>query len=301
MLQPEWTWATPWWWTLVIINIINVIICLVIFVKSAKAKDILNEKYLKYMRIFGLLYCFVALYRSIFVSRYLTQLAWFDTIFNSSLLIRGLAIIAELSFAALIANSLLKLNKDIPGIKNNTDSSLLSFLKLKTPYIFFSFLFLAQFFATSGLITKIRLLFAIEETLWGLAFLLIIPLVLIQLRRVSSIKDQTLKKQFRRAKAFTIVLIIFSVGYVIYSLGYHLPIEYWPAAIAQLQMETPVPAFKFGIEAIYEALTIVNVSRDLSAWGGIGFIIWHTGYFSICVWMVLLFMSGPRKLEIITS
>lgn len=298
MLQTEWTWATPWWWSLVIINIINVILCIVIFVKSAKSKDKSNEKYLKYMRIFGLLYCLVALYRSVFVSRYLTQLAWFDTILNSSLLIRSFAIIAELSFAALITNSLLKLNKDIPGIRNNTDNSLQSFLKLKTPYIFFIFLFLAQFFATSGLITKIRLLFAIEETLWGLAFLLIIPLVLIQLRRVYSIKDQNLKKQFRRAKAFTIVLTIFSVGYVIYSLGYHLPIEYWPAAITQLQMETPVPEFKFGIEAIYEALTIVNVSRDLSDWGGIGFIIWHTGYFSICVWMVLLFMSGPRKLQL---
>lgn len=137
MLQTEWTLATPWWWTLVIINIINISICIVIFVKSAKAKDLLNEKCLRYMRIFGLLYCLVALYRSIFVSRYLTQLAWFDTILNSSLLIRSFAIIAELSFAALIAGALLKLNKDIPGIKKNTDNSLLSFLKLKTPYLFF--------------------------------------------------------------------------------------------------------------------------------------------------------------------
>ncbi len=196
MLQAEWTWATPWWWTLVIINIINVFICLVIFVKSANTKDILNEKYLKHMRIFGLLYCFVALYRSIFVSRYLTQLGWFDTILNSSLLIRCFAIIAELSFAALIANSLLKLNKDIPGIINNTDNSFLRFLKLNIPYIFFTFSFLAQFVATSGLITKIRLLFAIEETLWGLAFLLIIPLALIQLRSVSSIKNQNQKNNF---------------------------------------------------------------------------------------------------------
>ena len=298
MSLTDWTWATPWWWTLVIINIINLIICLAIFVKSAKANDILNKKYLRIMRILGLSYCLVALYRSIFVSRYLTQLAWFDTILNSSLLIRCFAIIAELSFAALISNSLLRLNKDIPGIINKADNSILSFLKLKTPYIFFIFLFIAQFFATSGLITKIRLLFAIEETLWGLAFLLITPLVIIQLKRVSSIKDEILKKQFRLAKAFSIVMIIFCVGYGMYSLGYHLPYEYWPAAIAQWQMENPEPAFKIGSEAIYEALTIVNVSRDLSEWGGIGFIIWHTGYFSICVWMVLLFMSGPRKLEV---
>lgn len=295
----DWTWAAPWWWTLVIINIINLIICLAIFVKSAKANDILSKKYLRNMRILGLSYCLIALYRSIFVSRYLTQLAWFDTILNSSLLIRCFAIIAELSFAALISNSLLRLNNDIPGIINKTDNSILSFLKLKTPYLFFILLFIAQFFATSGLITKVRLLFAIEETLWGLAFLLITPLVIIQLKRVSSIKDEVLKKQFRLAKAFSVVMFIFCVGYGMYSLGYHLPYEYWPAAIAQWQMETPDPAFNIGSEAIYEALTIVNVSRDLSEWGGIGFIIWHTGYFSICVWMVLLFMSGPRKLEVL--
>jgi len=298
MILTDWTWATPWWWTLVIINIINVIICMAIFVKSAKTKDIINNKYLRIMRVLGLAYCLVALYRSIFVSRYLTQLAWFNSILNSSLLIRCFAIIAELAFAALIAKSLLRLNKDIPGILNKTDNYILSFFKLKTPYLFFIFIFLAQFFATAGLITKIRLLFAIEETLWGLSFILITPLVIIQLKRIFLIKDKILKKQFRLAKAFSFVMIVFCVGYVIYSLGYHLPYEYWPAAIAQWQMENPVPAFKFGNEAIYEALTIVNVSRDLNEWGGIGFIIWHTGYFSICVWMVLLFMSGPRKVEV---
>jgi hypothetical protein len=297
MALTEWTWATPWWWALVIINIINVIICVVIFVKSSKSKEILNKKYLKIMRIMGLLYCLIALYRSIFVTRYLSQLAWFDTMLNSSLLIRLLAIIAELSFAALIAKSLLRLNKDIPGIIKKQDNNILRFLKLKTPYIFFISLFIAQFFATGGLITKIRVLFAIEETLWGLAFLLITPLVVIQLQKIISIKDEFLKKQYRLAKTFSMVMTIFCLGYGIYSLGYHLPIEYWPAAIAQLQMETPVPAFKIGNDAIYEAFTIVNPSRDLSEWGGIGFVIWHTGYFSICVWMVLLFMNGPRKLE----
>jgi len=223
MQLTDWTWATPWWRTLVI-NIINVIICLVIFVKSAKAQDLLNKRYLRIMRILGLAYCLVALYRSVFVSRYLTQLAWFDTILNSSLLIRGFAVIAELSFAALIANSLLRLNKDIPGIIKKTDKNLLRFLKLKTPYLFFIFLLIAQFFATSGLITKIRLLFAIEETLWGLAFLMITPLVIMQLQSISSIKDGILKKQFRLAKAFSIVMTVFCVGYGIYSLGYHLPI-----------------------------------------------------------------------------
>jgi len=37
---------------------------------------------------------------------------------------------------------------------------------------------------------------------------------------------------------------------------------------------------------------------DLNAWGGMGFVIWHTGYFSLCVWMVLFLMTGPRQLTI---
>jgi heme exporter protein D len=38
------------------------------------------------------------------------------------------------------------------------------------------------------------------------------------------------------------------------------------------------------------------VTREFDEWGGIGFFIWHTGYFTVCSWMVLLFMwvAGRR-------
>jgi hypothetical protein len=204
---------------------------------------------------------------------------------------------AELSFAGLIALSLLRINKDLPGIEDESERALLRFFKYKTPYIFFICLLIAQFFATGGLITKIRILFAIEETLWGFAFFLITPLVIIQLRKVLGIKNEVVKRQFRLIKTFSIIITTFCIGYGIYSLGYHLPIEYWPSAIAQLQMDNPVPAFMLGKDAIHEAFYNVNMSRNLSDWGGMGFIVWQTGYFSICVWMVLVFMCGPRKLE----
>jgi hypothetical protein len=73
---------------------------------------------------------------------------------------------------------------------------------------------------------------------------------------------------------------------------------YWPSAIAQLQMPNPEPVFRFGIQAIRDAFFIVHATKDLSAWGGMGFVVWHTGYFSICVWMVLFLMTGPRLLKI---
>jgi hypothetical protein len=63
-------------------------------------------------------------------------------------------------------------------------------------------------------------------------------------------------------------------------------------------MPNPEPAFRFGFPAIRDALLIVHETKDLGAWGGMGFIIWHTGYFSICVWMALFLMTGPRLSKI---
>jgi hypothetical protein len=62
-------------------------------------------------------------------------------------------------------------------------------------------------------------------------------------------------------------------------------------------MPNPDLAFQFGIQAIHDAFLIVHETKDLNAWGGIGFVVWHTGYFSICVWIVLFLMTGPRLLR----
>ena len=51
-----------------------------------------------------------------FVSSYLRQLAWFNSVLNSSLMIRSFAIFAELSFAGLIAKSLLRMNEEFPEL-----------------------------------------------------------------------------------------------------------------------------------------------------------------------------------------
>ncbi len=101
--ETNWTWAWYWWGTLVAINVIQVIIGIFLFLRSRKDNDPGDARYLTMMRTMGLVFVGVALYRSIFVSSYLEQLAWFDSVLNSSLLIRCLAIFAELSFAGLIA------------------------------------------------------------------------------------------------------------------------------------------------------------------------------------------------------
>ena len=146
--ETTWTWAWLWWGILVAINTINLIICIFLFTRSRKDHDQTDARYRRLMGAMGLVFIIVAFYRSIFVSSYLEQLAWFNSILNSSLLIRSLAIFAELAFAGLIAKSLLRMNEDIPELVN-TGNKLAAFLQTKTPIIFFACLLVANVFATS--------------------------------------------------------------------------------------------------------------------------------------------------------
>ena len=285
---PEWAW--PWWAVLVSINSINFLICLVLFWRSGKSAEAENARYRMIMRYLGLIFVSVALYRSVFVCSYLHQLAWFDSIANSSLLIRFFACFAELSFAGLFMLSMLQLNKDIPEPDVHRRNALSSFFYTKTPYVLFACIFIAQFFATTALITKLEVLFALEETLWGIGFLSITPLAINQWRRVHAPGPQM--DGLRSYKTFSTMTAAFCILYCSYSVFYHLPIELWPHIIRDLQSGNVV--FHTGVDAIRNAFWVVNQTRDYDEWGGIGFFIWHSGYFSVCVWMALFMMNGPR-------
>jgi hypothetical protein len=295
--ETTWTWAWTWWGTLVALNGIQVIIGIFLFIRSKKDYNPVDAKYLKMMRTLGLIFITVAFYRSIFVSSYLEQLAWFNSVLNSSLLIRWFAICAELSFAGLIAKSLLRMNEDVPELIDTTNK-FTAFLQTKTPIILFVCIFIANIFATSATITKIDLLFALEETFWGIGFISIIPMLIISLRKLSAYRNTTAWDNLRHFRVALVLITIFSIGYAIFEFGFNLPVVYWPQAIAQLQMPIPEPAFRFGVQAIRDAFLVVHETKDLSTWGGMGFVIWHTGYFSICVWIVLCLMTGPRLLNL---
>ncbi|WP_067521282.1 hypothetical protein [Endozoicomonas ascidiicola] len=289
MESTQLSWAWIWWSVLVLINIINLTIALVFFRKKVSGPE--NSSYLKRMKLMGVIFIAVALYRSIFVSSYLEQLAWFDTLANSSLLIRSMALFAELSFAGLFMGAMLKLNDDL-RLYRSTEKSFVDTLVSQSPKFLFLCIFIAQFFATTALITKFELLFAIEETLWGMAFISVFPLAIKQLRAVSVSNHSSFG--LRLIKPFVWINITWLVGYCSYSVFYHLPIEYWPHVLENLKQGNY--QILTGIQAVKNALLVVNETRDLSQWGGVGFVIWHTGYFSICAWIVLLLMNGPRLL-----
>ncbi len=287
-------WAWPWWTVIVLINAVNLGLCVVVYRRSLIPKDGSDASYRKRMRIMGVIFTLVAAYRAVFVSRYFAQMAWFDTLANSSLLIRMFAITAELSFSGLIALAMLRVNADLPADDDVDSNKFMSFMTTKSPYVLLACIFLAQFFATGGLIIKSKTLFAIEETLWTLGFLSVAPLAIIQVRRVFAIKDEKTAARLHMLRKSTILIAAWCVFYCIYGLFYHLPFENWPSAMNQI--ETGLPAIKTGVSAITDALTIVNESKEYSDWG-FGFLLWHSAYFTICTWIALFLMQAPRMIR----
>ncbi|HUU78762.1 MAG TPA: hypothetical protein VMX55_10475 [candidate division Zixibacteria bacterium] len=287
-------WAWPWWAVMVSINVANLVVSAIIIRLTMKSKEEKTTRYQKWMLIMGTIFTVVGLYRSIFVSIYYPQRAWFDTVANSSLLIRLFAIFAELSFSGLIAFSMLQFNTYLPANDDENVNKFMKFIKTKSPYILIICIFLAQFPATAAVITKFELLGAIEETLWLIGFLSILPLAIIQLRQVFKIKEPELKEQFRMLRTSTIIILAWCIIYCSYGLFFHM-YEMWVGVVEQLQ--TGFPAIQTGLNAIVDAFMNVNVSRMYGDWGW-GFLLWHSAYFSICVWISLYLMQAPRPQEI---
>ncbi len=286
-------WAWPWWTVIVVINGINLLVCAILFIRSRNQNGEDGARYRKRMRIMGLIFTLVAAYRAVFVSRYFTQMAWFDSLANSSLLIRIFAIAAELSFSGLIALALLQVSRDLPDTRKESMPGIRSFITKKSPYILLLCIFLAQFFATSALIIKSKLLFAIEESLWTLGFLSVLPLALMQLRRVYGVKDKETVNRLRMFRISTLVVAAWCVFYCCYGLFYHLPLESWAGAIDQIN--TGFPLLQTGPGTLKNAFMIVNESKEYSDWG-FGFLLWHSAYFTVCVWIAIFLMQAPAIL-----
>ncbi len=65
-------WAWPWWTVIVAINVINLIICAIVYKRSLDPNDGVDAIYRKRMRIMGLIFVLVGAYRAVFV--YITLL-----------------------------------------------------------------------------------------------------------------------------------------------------------------------------------------------------------------------------------
>lgn len=281
-----------WWLIMVSLNVVSVITYACLLVKSIKSDKIEpeNKKYKTILRVCGMIFVCVSMYRSIFVSSYSNRLTWFDSMFNSPLIIRFFATFAEISFAFLAMVPIIHINKEMPARCSFARSKVGSFLVYKLPYATFVCLFIAQFCAYSGLFTQHLTFFAVEETLWALGFLALLPATLTQC--INVFKNHKNDRTYRYIKVFLVILSIYTIGYLIYQFVFSLPFTYYSKIAADLAKNHFT--FSQGAKlALYEFTAV----RDFDTWGGIGFFIWHSGYFSLCTWMNILFAMGPRKLK----
>ena len=143
------------------------------------------------------------------------------------------------------------------------------------------------------MMTKSKLLLAIEETLWTFGFLSVLPLAIMQYRRVLKVKEKGISNRLNMLRKSTLIIAAWCVFYCSYGLFYHLPFENWAGALDQ--MENGYPVIRSGARAIVDAFQIVNESKVYGEWG-FGFLLWHSAYFTICVWIALFLMQAPRVL-----
>jgi hypothetical protein len=277
-------WAWPWWTVMVLINALNLTLCVRIFLRTAGSVDDPDWRYRTWMRRMGVVFTIVGAYRSVFVCRYSTQMAWFDTLANSSLLIRGFALFAEVSFSGLFALALIQANRDLAV---DPAAAMARRFTRRAPYVLWGCISLAQVFATTGVITKSELAFAIEETLWFTGFVTVLPLAVLQLRRASAMRDSG---RFEPIRRFALLTVLWCGVYCAWSLCLNLPTA-WGAALRQIR--TGIPEIRHGLGAVRDALLVVHESKAWGDWG-FGFLFWHSSYFSVCVWLSLFLMSAPR-------
>ena len=263
---------------MVAIGLLNFGIAIVLFAKSVKQqrRDTDNAKYFLLLRVLGLLFVTVALYRTVFVSSYPNRLAWFDTLFNSPFVIRSMAFFAELSFIGMITVILRKLSKDLLQDKRFA-------LVSKLPFVAFGCIALAQPLAFGGLGYQSLIMFAIEETLWAAAFISIVPVVIAGIKQ--SKKADPPEKGY---KAFLLIMAVWCCGYLAFQCLFALPFMHYVGLAQDIGRVIPP-------DALWQSIFNYTATRDFSIWGGLGFFIWHSGYFSICAWMALFFMTAPHK------
>ena len=54
-----------------------------------------------------------------------------------------------------------------------------------------------------------------------------------------------------------------------------------------------IEQIKTGLGAVADAFSVVNVTHSYEDWE-FGFVIWHSCYLTVCVWIALFLMRAPR-------
>ena len=274
-------WAIPWYVVMTTINIVCLVYCVIVYKRSLEPRDGKDATYRKWMRIMGVIFTVVSAYRAIAV----VATPYTFRIPNT---------FAEVAFAGLFGYAMLRFNAYLPAKDDGHPNKFKTVIN-KSPYILIGCIILAQPIDTWGGFTNFALTSVYVETLWGIGFLSILPLAIIQLRRVLSIKDKETQERFRMLRYSAIMIAVWCVVYCMYRWIFTLP-GMWSRGYDQLL--AGLPPILTGEQALIDALGVrIPSSWEYGDWG-IFYIIWRTAYFSILTWMSLFLMNAPRPREI---
>jgi hypothetical protein len=266
---------------MVIVNVLGLAYCAIVYKRSLIPRDGKDLTYRKWMRIMGIIFTVVSAYRAI-------------SVWATPYTFRIPNTLAEVSFAGLIAYTMLRFETYLPATNDTRAFKFKSFLT-KTPYILVACIVIAQPIDTWDNISQFAIGGTIMETLWSIGFLSVLPLAIIQLRRVLSIKDKETAERFRIMKYSAIIIAVWCVVYCMYRWIFTLP-GMWANALNIL--ESGLPPLKTGIQAIIDVLGIyTRTSLEYRDWG-FYYLIWHSAYFSILTWISIFLMKAPRPQEI---
>ncbi len=202
-------------------------------------------------------YVFVCAFRSVIPRGDLPRLSLFDVWYASIPVGRSAATVAEICFVIQWAIALHYLGR----LTNERFSQIAA-------YVIVPLIVLAEAFSWYAVLTKNALFNAIENSIWGITFFLII----ISLMRM--------RRGFNRMIRHVIDLVVLGLGaFIVFLVTIDVPmyIERWLAQDASMYMGL--------VEGLQHAWDPWLVSQDITHWAKE--IPWMTLYFSLAVWSSL--------------
>ena len=263
-----------WYITLTCISLFNYILYALVVNEVRISKiDERDQTYQLRMRYLSLPFIFVCSYRSVFPSIYLYRLVWFDTIFNSILLARSLAFIAEMAWVIQIALAVSRISSDIQAQQVHPNNKIVCKICQFIVHLLIIFIFAAEICSFYATITTNGFWFLLEEGLWVLSFTLLTPVALFLANQILQIEKITYAPTLlRSAKTFTLMLSIILVVYISWGWSQNVPMNYhrW-----REEVKDNVTYYSFW-DGVENAWSERNVSRDYEDWKS--YLIWMTTY-----------------------
>jgi len=244
------------------------------------------QRYQKTMRLLAGPFVLVCAWRAAFPNIYASRVTWYDSMLCSIFISRMMATVAEVCWVTQICMALSHVDHGLRIALPTQLSSLHRYTQVVAK-VSVGCICVAELCSDFGTITKSGLGFLLEETLWGVAFTLLLPAFMhltLALRKLPR-EARTGQKCSATVFARSSMLVIF--GYLVWQWSCHVPDLYrsW-----QTQLEDNVQYYSFG-PGVWDALTERHASRSFDTWKPV--LLWLIGYFSLGVWTSLALMCAP--------